>query len=107
MALDPNALSGSAYASLGSLYYQVPGWPIGFGDNEKAESLLKKALVINPTGIDPNYFYGDFLMRQKRYPEAKAALEKALNAPARPNRANADAHRKEDIQKLLSELAKK
>ena len=30
LALDPNALQGSAYTSLGTLYYQVPGWPIGF-----------------------------------------------------------------------------
>lgn len=107
IALDPKALDGSAYTSLGSLYYQVPGWPIGFGDDEKAESLLKKALSINPDGIDPNYFYGDFLMRQKRYPEAKAALEKALKAPPRPTRASADTHRREDIKKLLNELAKK
>ncbi|MEE4249569.1 MAG: hypothetical protein V2I38_03185, partial [Alcanivoracaceae bacterium] len=25
--LDPDALDGSAYTSLGALYYQVPGWP--------------------------------------------------------------------------------
>ena len=68
MKLDAKALDGSAYTSLGSLYYQVPGWPISFGDDEKAEALLKQALSINPTGIDPNYFYGDFLQRQKRYP---------------------------------------
>ena len=45
-------------------YYQVPGWPVGFGDDEKAEQLLKQALAINPTGIDPNFFYGDFLLDQ-------------------------------------------
>jgi hypothetical protein len=33
LAIDPDALAGSGYTSLGSLYYQVPGWPIGFGDN--------------------------------------------------------------------------
>lgn len=35
MAIDPQALAGSAYTSLGSLYYQVPGWPIGFGDERR------------------------------------------------------------------------
>ncbi|MFW5386410.1 MULTISPECIES: hypothetical protein [unclassified Yersinia (in: enterobacteria)] len=35
--LDANALDGSAYTSLGTLYYQVPGWPIGFGDKKQAE----------------------------------------------------------------------
>lgn len=104
LALDPKALSGSAYTSLGSLYYQVPGWPIGFGDDEKAEAMLKQALAINPDGIDPNYFYADYLARAKRYAEAKAALEKALQAPARPNRLSADAGRKQDIQALLSKI---
>jgi tetratricopeptide (TPR) repeat protein len=104
LALDPKALSGSAYTSLGSLYYQVPGWPIGFGDDEKAEAMLKQALAINPDGIDPNYFYADYLARAKRYAEAKVALEKALQAPARPNRLSADAGRKQDIQALLSKV---
>ena len=54
LAIDPNALQGSAYTSLGSLYYQVPGWPIGFGDERKARALLDKALALNPQGIDPN-----------------------------------------------------
>lgn len=40
--IDPNALQGSAWTSLGALYYQVPGWPIGFGDKDKAEEMLKK-----------------------------------------------------------------
>jgi tetratricopeptide (TPR) repeat protein len=104
LALDPHALSGSAYTSLGSLYYQVPGWPIGFGDDEKAEAMLKQALAINPDGIDPNYFYADYLTRAKRYAEAKVALEKALQAPVRPNRLSADAGRKQDIQALLSKV---
>ena len=48
LEIDPRALDGSAYTSLGSLYYQVPGWPIGFGNDEKARELLLKALEINP-----------------------------------------------------------
>lgn len=104
LALDPKALSGSAYTSLGSLYYQVPGWPVGFGDEQKAEAMLKQALAINPDGIDPNYFYGDYLARAKRFAEAKAALEKALQAPPRPDRLSADAGRKEEIAALLSKV---
>ncbi len=107
LALDPAALDGSAYTSLGSLYYQVPGWPLGFGDDAQAELLLKKALALNPDGIDPNYFYGDFLRRQKRYPEARAALEKALAAPDRPDRASADAGRRTEIRRLLAEVKEK
>lgn len=101
LQVDPKALAGSAYASLGSLYYQVPGWPVGFGDDAKAEEMLRKALSINPDGIDPNYFYGDFLMRKERYAEAKAALEKALAAPSRAGRARADEGRRAEARKLL------
>lgn len=101
---DPSALEGSAYTSLGSLYYQVPGWPVGFGDDEKAEQLLKQALAINPNGIDPNYFYGDFLLDQGRKAEARAYLDKALAAPSRPGREVADEGRRGEIRERLTKL---
>lgn len=107
LAIDPQALGGSAYTSLGSLYYQVPGWPIGFGDDEKAEQMLKQALAINPDGIDPNYFYGDFLQRQKRFEEARAALEKALAAQDRPGRELADKGRRAEAKALLQQVESK
>lgn len=105
-AIDPAALDGSIYTSLGSLYYQVPGWPVGFGSDEQAEKYLKKALSINPDGIDPNYFYGDYLLEQKRYEEAARYLEKALQAPDRPDRALADEGRREEARTRLA-LARK
>ncbi len=105
--LDPKALDGSAYTSLGSLYYQVPGWPVGFGDDERAEQLLKQALTLNPDGIDPNYFYGDFLLREKRYAEAEKVLEQALAAPPRPGREVADAGRRKETQALLEKARAK
>lgn len=107
ITLDPNALQGSAYTSLGTLYDQVPGWPIGFGDADKAEQLLGKALQINPSGIDSNYFWADHLYRQKRYPEAIAALHKAQQAPARPGRELADQGRHGDIDALLKAIKDK
>lgn len=104
IALNPKALDGSAYTSLGSLYYQVPGWPLGFGDDKKAEEFLKLGLSINPNGIDPNYFYGDFLFRDGRTAEAEAALKKALQAPARPGRESADEGRRKEINTLLAKI---
>lgn len=107
LKLDAQALQGSAYTSLGSLYYQVPGWPIGFGDDEKAEELLKKALEVNPDGIDPNYFYGSFLIEAERYDEAREHLLKAQKAPPRPGRALADSGRQEEIAAALAQIADK
>lgn len=102
--IDPLALDGSAYTSLGALYYQVPGWPLGFGNDDKASELLKKAISINPDGIDSNYFYGDFLVQQKEYEAARTALQRALQAPARPDRPVADQGRRAEIEALLSSI---
>jgi len=101
-AIDPSVLDGSIYTSLGSLYYQVPGWPIGFGNDDKAEQYLKKALALNPDGIDPNYFYGDFMLEEGKPQEAVKYFEKAMNAPQRPNRPLADTGRKREIAAKLT-----
>ncbi|MDR2878020.1 MAG: hypothetical protein LBV36_08300 [Chromatiales bacterium] len=104
LTIDETALKGSALNSLGVLYYKVPGWPIGFGDKDKAEELLRRALAINPDGIDPNYFYADYLVERNRKKEAIPYLEKALAAPARPGREIADQGRREEAQELLDEI---
>lgn len=105
--LDPTALDGSAYTSLGVLYYSVPGWPVGFGDDKKARELLRKGLQVNPNGIDPNYFLGDFLQNQGDWKGAAAALDKALAAPARPGREVADQGRRKEATALLAKVRAK
>lgn len=107
LALDPNALQGSAYTSLAALYDRVPGWPIGFGDTDQAEQLLKQALQLNPNGIDSLYFWGDHLYRQKRYAEAQQALQHALLAAPRPGREIADSGRRKEIEALLLDVNQK
>ena len=102
--IDGNALDGSAYNSLGVLYYKVPRWPVGFGDKVKAGELLQKALAVNPQGIDPNFFYGEFLAETDRRDEAIVYLERALQAPARPGRQIADTGRREEVRTLLAKL---
>jgi tetratricopeptide (TPR) repeat protein len=103
--LDANALDGAAYTSLGALYYQVPGWPLGFGDDAAARTMLRKGLAIDPDGIDANYFYADFLRDQKDWAGARTAFQKALAAPARPGRDVADAGRRQEAQAKLKEVA--
>ena len=102
MKIDPNALNGSAYTSLGTLYYRVPGFPVGFGDHDKARKLLQEALKINPNGIDPNYFYADFLVKEGEHAAALPYLEKAARAPARPGREVADKGRRAEIDALMA-----
>jgi len=105
--IDPAALRGSAYTSLGALYYKVPGWPIGFGDRDKAADFLQKALVLNPDGMDPNYFIGELLYEQGEYTRSLQHLEKALAAPPRPDRPVADAGRRAEIGTLVAKVRTK
>ncbi|MBI5439197.1 MAG: hypothetical protein HY936_09680 [Nitrosomonadales bacterium] len=101
--IDPNALNGSIYTTLGLLHYKVLGWPFGFGDKDKARGYLEKALKIDPDGIDSNYIYADFLLGRREHAKALEYFKKALNAPARAGREDADAGRKADIQKGIDD----
>ena len=104
---DPDVLDGSAYTSLGSLYYQVPAWPVGFGSSKKAKEYLLKGLEINPNGIDSNFFYGDYLMSRGEDETALNRFEKALLASPRPGRQLADEGRKQEIQAAILKIKQK
>ncbi|GGF63181.1 tetratricopeptide repeat protein [Alteromonas lipolytica] len=107
LAIDSHALQGSAMTSLGVLYHKVPGWPIGFGSDKKAEQLLKSALEVNPDGIDSNYFYAEYLFDDGEYKQALAYLDKALQAAPRPDRPLADEGRHQEIAALRAKVEKK
>jgi tetratricopeptide (TPR) repeat protein len=107
IALNPNALHGSAYTSLGSLYYKVPVWPISFGDKDKAKEYLEKSLEMNSKGIDSNYFYADFLYEQGRYARAVEYFERAIAAPARTGREDADQGRRKEAKEGLLKAKQK
>ena len=102
--IDGNALEGSAYTSLAVLYYKVPGWPIGFGDKDKARELLQKGLSLNPKGIDSNFFYGELLSETNHPDEAMAYLERALQAAPRPGRQISDAGRRDEARALIAKI---
>jgi tetratricopeptide (TPR) repeat protein len=104
LEIEPDAMNGSAYTSLGTLYFNVPGWPIGFGSDKKAEKLLLQALTLNPDGIDSNYFYANFLQSKGRDSEAKTFYLKAQNAAPRADRPLADAGRQKEIAEALATL---
>ena len=103
IAIDPAALEGSALTSLATLYHEVPGWPIGFGDEEKAQALFKQALEIAPDSMDNNYFYGRYLLDQGENKKGLEALHHALQAPARELRSRADSGRRQEIKSLIEQ----
>jgi tetratricopeptide (TPR) repeat protein len=103
-AIDAEVLGGSVYASLGSLYSKVPGWPIGFGNDKKAERYFKKALAINPQGLDINYFFAEFLADNGNDQLALEHIERALQAAPMAGRPLADQGRRQQAIKLRSDL---
>jgi tetratricopeptide (TPR) repeat protein len=107
LQLNPQALNGSAYTSLATLYHKVPGWPLGFGNDKTAAELFAKALLINPKGIDPNYFYGEYLYDEGYYKKAQQHLMLAKHAAPRADRPVADQGRQQEIATLLQKVEKK
>jgi len=103
-AIDPTVLGGSVYASLGTLYAKVPGWPIGFGSDKQAERYFKKALAMNPEGLDINYFFAEYLAENGDDQQALEYVERALHAPAMTDRPIADRGRREQARKLRERL---
>lgn len=99
---NPKALEGSAFVTLGTLYYMVPSWPVSFGDNQKAEQLLKTSLEINPNGIDANYFYADYLVQQDRLSEAEIYFNKAVKSPIRKQQSFADSQLQNEAKLALA-----
>jgi len=104
LKIDASAVGGGAYTGLAALHYKLPGWPLSFGDEDKARELLQRALAINPLGVDPNYYYGELLVETRRPKEAVAYLERALQAPARPGREIGDAGRRDEARALLDKI---
>jgi len=104
LSIDKQAMNGSAYTSLGTLYLNVPGWPLGFGSDKKAEQMLHKGLEINPDGIDSNYFFAEYLRDQGNVAEARTYYAKARAADPRPGRPLADRGRRHEIDAALAEL---
>lgn len=102
--INPSALQGSAYTSLGVLYDKVPGWPISFGNRKKAKEYLEISLSMNPDGIDSNYFYGTYLLEHGYKQEGVKYLTKALHAPDRPGRMLADSGRRQEIHSMLNKV---
>ncbi|AOS95878.1 hypothetical protein AUP74_00407 [Microbulbifer aggregans] len=104
IAIDGSVLDGAAFTSLGSLYYQVPGWPIGFGDDKKAEEYLRKGLALGEDDIDANYFYADYLFQSKDYARALQYVQRAENAPRDMARPVASEGRLGEIKSLKAKI---
>ncbi|HXH64033.1 MAG TPA: hypothetical protein VNH42_00830 [Mariprofundaceae bacterium] len=105
--IDPKAMDGSVYTTLGSFYYMVPGGFIGFGDDDKALAYLNRAMEIAPNDMDANYFMGDYWLHEKKYAKAVPYFEKVLALPDVASRPIYSKGRKAEAAAKLAEAKKR
>lgn len=103
LRIDPSYQQGSADRALGRWYYRVPG--LFGGSKKKSEEHLRKSLTYNPQSTASLYFLAETLIARDREDEARAALQKALDAPLDPEWTPEDREFKQKAKALLKTLA--
>ena len=80
IARDSGWRDGYAKAFLARLYMTVPPWPIAFGNDERAASLLREVVESHPASLAGNLYEGLRLLKSRRREEAAIRLEIADHA---------------------------
>jgi tetratricopeptide (TPR) repeat protein len=100
LRLDPGYQQGSADRALGRWYYKVPG--LFGGSDRKSEAHLRKSLTYSPNSAVSLFFLAETLIELGKAAEARAALQKLLDAPIDPDWAPEDREYKEKGRRLLA-----
>jgi tetratricopeptide (TPR) repeat protein len=102
LEIDPAFQQGSADRALGRWYYRVPG--LFGGSKEKSEEHLRRSLQYNPNSTASHYFLAETLIARGRNAEARAELQRVLDAPLHPEWAPEDREWKEKARALLARM---
>jgi tetratricopeptide (TPR) repeat protein len=79
LKIDPAFQQGSADRALGRWYYKVPG--LFGGSKKQAEEHLRKSLTYAPQSTASHFFLAETLFELDRDAEARAELQRVLDAP--------------------------
>lgn len=104
LSLDPAFQHGSADRALGRWYFKVPG--LFGGSDRRSEEYLRKALTYNEQSIITRVFLAETLRALGRQSEARAELQKALDAPLDPVWAPEDRRFKAQAEALLKKYSR-
>ena len=80
---------------------------MSFGDNEKALRYLRRALELEPEGMDPNYFMGDFLLETGHAAAALQYLDMAEMASRRLPASSVVTGRRSEIAQAIEKAHKR
>jgi tetratricopeptide (TPR) repeat protein len=104
LAIDPN--NSDANSTLGSLYFNVPIWPLSFGDKKKGRALHQKALAVDPMSSWKNLDYAKCLLKDEDYSGAVKYATITLHAPKRPG-SKRDASENTEAEELIAKAKAK
>jgi tetratricopeptide (TPR) repeat protein len=102
LRIDPAFQQGSADRALGRWYYKVPG--LFGGSKERSEEHLRRSLTYGPNSSASHFFLAETLLDRGRRDDARAELQRVLDAPVDPEWGPEDREFKEKAAKLLKEL---
>ena len=102
LALDPAFMEGSADRVLGRWHYRVPR--LFGGSNRRAEEHLRASLKYNEQSVLSRFFLAEVLIDEDRDAEARAELQKVIDAPLSVEWAPEDAEYKARARALLERM---
>jgi tetratricopeptide (TPR) repeat protein len=100
LMIDPGFQKGSADRALGRWYFKVPG--LFGGSKTKSEEHLRKSLTYDPNSTASHYFLAETLLEMNRKDEARAELQKVIDAPLDPDWTPEDRDFKDKARRLIS-----
>ncbi len=99
LKIDPAFQQGSADRALGRWYFKVPG--LFGGSNTRSEEHLRKSLTYNPNSTASRFFLAETLLDLGRTADARAELQRVVDAPIDVDWAPEDREFKQQASKLL------
>jgi len=102
LRIDAAYQAGSADRALGRWYFKVPGL-LG-GSRKKAEQHLRASLQYDDHSTVSHFFLAEVLLADNRKAEARAELQRIVDAPINPEWAPEDREYKDKAQALLARL---
>lgn len=102
LKIDPAFQQGSADRALGRWYLKVPA--LFGGSKRKSEDHLRRSLTYNTDSTASHFFLAETLLEMDRTSEARAELQRVLDAPLDPEWSPEDREFQEKARRRLGEL---
>ena len=105
LQLDRAFQQGSADRALGRWYFKVPA--LFGGSKSKSEEHLRRSLTYGPNSTVSRFFLAETLLESGRREEARAELQRVIDAPFDPDWTPEDREWKQKARTLLESMGSK